>query len=140
MTATFSVPTEEDTRRLASQWLSMSRLVEGVLGHALTQELTDLDDLQSVIDQDEVDSSAYARQCLGVVLGRVMAKHIDGLDWWIVEDEYGRDPCLRYKHTTLQINPLTMISKRLERGEHVSVRRLYQHTVEFLAERKGSVD
>jgi hypothetical protein len=140
MAPTFSPPLEDDTRRLASQWLSVSRLVEEVCGHPLTQELTDLDDLQRLLDQDEVDSSTYARQCLGVALGRVMAKNINGLDWWIVEDEYGRDPCLRYEHTTLQINPLTMISKRLERGDQVSVRELYELTVEAIASRKHSAD
>jgi len=65
---------------------------------------------------------------------------INGLDWWIVEDEYGRDPCLRYEHTTLQINPLTMISKRLERGERVSERELYELTVEAITSRKQSAD
>jgi hypothetical protein len=140
MAPTFSPPLEDDTRRLASQWLSVSRLVEVVCGHALTQELTDLDDLQRLLEQDEVDSSTYARQCLGIALGRVMAKNINGLDWWIVEDEYGRDPCLRYEHTTLQINPLTMISKRLERGERVSVRELYELTVEAIAGRGRAAD
>ena len=100
----------------------------------------DLDYLQRVLDEDEVDSSTYARQCLGVALGRVMAKNIDGLDWWIVQDEYGRDPCLRYGHTTLQINPLTMISKRLESGEIVSVRDLYRRTIETIASQKDAID
>jgi len=139
VTPTFSPPIQDDTRRLASQWLSVSRLVEEVCGHPLTQAVSDLDDLQRLLDQDEVDSSTYARQCLGVALGRVMAKNIEGLDWWIVEDEYGRDPCLRYKQSTLQINPLTMISKRLERGESVSVRQLYQLTIETIADRKHTI-
>jgi Domain of unknown function (DUF3806) len=140
MPPTFSPPTEEDTKRLASQWMSVSRLVEEVCGRGLTQAVEDLDYLQRVLDEDEIDSSTYARQCLGVALGRVMTKNIDGLDWWIVQDEYGRDPCLRYRHTTLQINPLTMISKRLERGELVSVRELYRRTIEAIASRKDAID
>jgi uncharacterized protein DUF3806 len=140
MTPTFSEPTEDDTKRLASQWLSVSRLVEEVCGRPLTQALEDLDSLQRVLDEDEVDSSVYARQCLGVALGRVMAVNIDGLDWWIVEDEYGRDPCLRYLKTTLQVNPLTMISKRLERAERVSVRGLFDSTLKAIADRKRDAD
>jgi hypothetical protein len=131
----FSPPTPEDTSRLASQWLSVSRLVEEVCGSPLTQSVSDLDLIQRVLDADEVDSGAFARQCIGVAFGRVLIRYIKGLDWWIVEDDYGRDPCLRYKRTALHLNPITMISKRLERGESVSVRGLFddsQRTVRKL--------
>jgi hypothetical protein len=51
----------------------------------------------------------------------------------MVTDEYGTDPTtLRFKETTLQINALTMISKRLERDEPVSVQRLLDTTRELL--------
>jgi hypothetical protein len=43
----------------------------------------------------------------------------------MVEDEYGRDPALRYKDTTLLVFPQTMISKRIEDGEGVDVRELF---------------
>jgi hypothetical protein len=135
---TFTPPTEEDTRRLASQWLSVSRLSEQEFGRPLTQTLDDLGLIQRLLDEDVVDRGTYALQCLGVALGRVMAYNIVGLDWWICEDEYGRDPCLRYERTTLQLNPLTMISKRIERGENVEVRWLYEKAVEAIAERRAA--
>lgn len=139
MAGTFTPPTEDDIRLLASQWLSVSRVSEEEFGSPLTQSLDDLELIQRLLDEDIVDRGTYALQCLGIALGRVMATNIEGLDWWIVEDEFGRDPCLRYKHTTLQVNPLTMISKRMERSEEVDVRWLYDKTVEAVSERRSEV-
>jgi hypothetical protein len=135
VTPTYYPPTADDTDRLASQWLSVSQLVRDVCGCELTQSLEGLDAIQRVLDEDEVGSDTYARQCLGVALGRIMATNIAGLDWWIVEDDFGRDACLRFKLTTLQLNPITMISKRLERGEQVSVRELFRLASKTITER-----
>lgn len=51
----------------------------------------------------------------------------------MVTDEFGTDPTLRFKETTTQINALTMISKRVERDEPVSVQWLLDKTREQLA-------
>jgi hypothetical protein len=55
----------------------------------------------------------------------------------MVTDEYGTDPTLRFKETTLQINALTIISKRVERDEPVSVQGLLDTTREQLAAHEG---
>ena len=132
----FSPPKPEDTKRLASQWLSVSKLAEEKLSRPLDQSLEDLSAIQRLLDDDVVDRGTYALQCLGVALGRVMIHNIQGLDWWIVEDEYGRDPCLRYLATTIQFNPLTMISKRVEHGEDVDIRHLFEQSQVTLAAMK----
>lgn len=59
-------------------------------------------------------------QSLGVVLGDALAQELS-LTWRIVSDEYGRDPALILDGTTLRLFPLTMISKRIEKGEQVDV-------------------
>jgi len=46
----------------------------------------------------------------------------------MVTDEYGTDPTLRFKNTTIQINALTMISKRAEKDEAVDVSQLLDIT------------
>ena len=51
----------------------------------------------------------------------------------MVADEYGTDPTLRFKETTLQINALTMISKRVERDEAVDLSELLRVTRAQLA-------
>ena len=55
------------------------------------------------------------------------------LRWVMVTDEFGTDPTLRFRETTIPINALTMISKRIERGEPVRVQWLLDQTREQLA-------
>ena len=42
-----------------------------------------------------------------------------------LEDEYGKDVCVRHKESTLLIFPQTMISKRIEDGEQVNIAELF---------------
>jgi hypothetical protein len=63
-------------------------------------------------------------QCLGITFGDALAQQF-GLDWISVEDEYGCDPALQVPGTSVILFPLTTISKRIERGEHVNVRELF---------------
>ena len=64
-------------------------------------------------------------QCLGVTFGDAIAQKV-GMAWVAVEDEFGRDPALALAGTSVRIFPLTMISKRIERGEDVDVYRLFE--------------
>jgi hypothetical protein len=50
----------------------------------------------------------------------------------MVTDEYGTDPTLRFKATTVQINALTKISKRIEKDEDVNLSELLRVTREQL--------
>lgn len=65
-------------------------------------------------------TQTYELQSLGVVFGDALALEL-GLEWVIVEDPRGRDPALRAPGTSIIVYPLTMISKRVERGEIVDV-------------------
>ena len=66
----------------------------------------------------------YELQSMGIVLGDVFVQDM-GFHWIIVEDENGRDPAIKYQDTSVILFPLTMISKRIERGETVDVFDLY---------------
>jgi hypothetical protein len=66
----------------------------------------------------------YQLQSLGVVLGDVFVQDM-GFTWVMVEDEYGRDPALRYEESDILLYPLTMISKGVEDGQTVDVFDLY---------------
>jgi Domain of unknown function (DUF3806) len=77
---------------------------------------------------------SYELQCLGVVLGDAMVLAL-GLEWVIVADEQGRDPALRVPATSILLFPLTMISKRVERGEAVDVFDLFNGVAAMVAER-----
>lgn len=98
----------------------------------LTRTAADLPVLQRLID-DKVFSKAqtYELQSLGVAFGDVLASELP-LRWVMVTDEYGTDPTLRLKKTTVQINALTMISKRIEKDEGVNLSELLRITREQL--------
>jgi hypothetical protein len=92
----------------------------------LRHDKNDLALLQRMLD-DKVfsPSQTYELQSLGVVFGDVLASQL-GLRWVMVTDEYGTDPTLLIPDTTANFNALTMISKRVERGETVEVSALYR--------------
>ena len=69
-------------------------------------------------------SQTYELQCLGVVFGDAYVQDMK-MEWIIVEEAHGRDPAIRFPGTSIILFPLTMISKRVERGETVDVFDLY---------------
>jgi hypothetical protein len=77
----------------------------------------------------------YELQCLGIVLGDAFVQDL-GMEWIMVEDEYGRDPAVRMPNTTIILYPLTMISKRIERGEKVDVFELFNGIAAQVEEHK----
>jgi hypothetical protein len=72
-------------------------------------------------------SQTYELQSMGIVLGDTFVQEM-GFHWVIVEDEYGRDPAIKYKETSIILYPLTMISKRIEKGESVDVFEMFNGT------------
>jgi hypothetical protein len=73
-----------------------------------------------LVQQRFQPTQTYELQCMGVVLGDAFVQE-RGMEWVMVEDEHGTDPALRLPGTAVIIYPLTMISKRVERGETVDV-------------------
>lgn len=72
-------------------------------------------------------SQTYELQSMGIVLGDAFVQEM-GFHWVIVEDEYGRDPAIKYKETSIILYPLTMISKRIENGETVDIFKMFNGT------------
>jgi Domain of unknown function (DUF3806) len=101
---------------------------------ALSRTKQDLPILQRLID-DKVfkKSQTYEWQSLGVAFGDVLASELP-LRWVMVTDEYGTDPTLRFKNTSININALTMLSKRVERDKRVDVYSLLQTNREVLSD------
>ncbi|MGB6402540.1 MAG: DUF3806 domain-containing protein [Candidatus Sulfotelmatobacter sp.] len=130
----FTELSREDSARLERQRavvLAAARQRYGT--RALTRTKRDLPVLQNLIDDKVFNrSQTHEYQSLGVAFGDVLASELP-LRWVMVTDEFGTDPTLRFKETTLQINALTMISKRVERDEPVNVQWLLDKTREQLA-------
>ena len=127
----FSELSPGDSNRLDQQRALIAATVKQRYGTvALTRTKKDLTALQRLLDDNVFNNSqTYELQSLGVVFGDVLASELP-LRWAMISDEYGSDPTLRFKRTSVSINALTMISKRVERGEKVDLRRLLEQTRE----------
>ena len=124
---TFSELSDNDEARLNYQReivLSALKQEYGVSG--LSKDEADLALLQRLLD-DEVFSpdQTIELQSMGVVFGDVLANEF-GMQWIMITDEYGTDPTLKIPETHHNFNALTMISKRIERGETVNLKQLFR--------------
>lgn len=82
--------------------------------------------LAAIVGQKWVEPNESVKlQCFGVAFGDALAQELS-MRWVAVEDEYGRDPALELPGTSIVLFPLTMISKRIERGEDIDVQSLFE--------------
>jgi hypothetical protein len=132
---TFSELTPADRQRLDEQRAVVARVVKQRYGTStLTRSRKDLLVLQRLLDDRAFKKSqTYELQSLGVVFGDVLANELP-LRWVMITDEYGTDPTLRFKNTSVNINALTMISKRVEQNESVHVSELLRKTRDALSD------
>jgi len=132
----------DDTARLAKQ--------RGVIEHYLGGDAANLQKYQTVAGKLGLlrallernvfqPAQTYELQCLGIVLGDALVQHC-GVEWHMVEDQYGRDPCVQLPGSTVVLFPLTMISKRVEQGEPVDVFNIFNWTASQIAELKSTAD
>jgi hypothetical protein len=115
-------PTSKDLERLAKQ----RAVLEKYLGDEPSRKnyksaAGKLGLLRALIEQRIFKpTQTYELQSMGIVLGDAFVQELK-MEWVIVEDSQGRDPALRIPKTSIIIYPLTMISKRIEKGEAVDV-------------------
>lgn len=131
----FSELSHTDSERLDQQRALVAAAAKQRYGTAaLTKSKRDLPILQRLIDDNVFKKSqTYELQSLGVAFGDVLASELS-LRWVMITDEYGTDPTLRFKNTSININALTMISKRIEKDQRVDVVSLLQRNREALAD------
>lgn len=112
---------EQDTRRIAAQRKWVLEHYEPHARHLYETLAGKLELLRTIVDSKWVEPNETVKlQCLGVTLGDALAQEL-GMRWVAVEDEFGRDPALELPGTSVVIFPLTMISKRIERGDEVDI-------------------
>ncbi len=89
--------------------------------------------LDTILKNNWIDRSDTLKlQCLGIAFGDALAQCL-GLTWVTVVDEYGRDPALIVEGTSIMTFPQTAISKRVEAGDGVDVRVLFQSAVDAIS-------
>ncbi|HLL24915.1 MAG TPA: DUF3806 domain-containing protein [Kofleriaceae bacterium] len=127
MAQTFHDLTEADLAQLAAQRAVVERYlgndVQNLENYATPAGKLGL--LRAILDAGLFrPNHTYELQCMGVVFGDVFVQ-VCGWEWRMVEDDLGRDPCIKLPSSTIVIYPLTMISKRVEHGEAVDVFALF---------------
>lgn len=124
-------PTEQDMERIATLLAYSGQLSMDITGQALDSSTNDLPRLQQIsstlleIEEAEQEQRRLAFQAVGISFGQVFATENSDYDWWMVNDEEGRDPCLRYRESDLLVFPQTLISRRVEEGESFNINDLY---------------
>jgi hypothetical protein len=133
LTPQFKELSDSDRHRLNQQRAVVAAAAREKYGiPGLTKTSADLPVLQRLIDDGVFKKTQiYELQSLGVAFGDVLASELP-LTWAMMTDEYGIDPTLCYKNSQVNINALTMISKRVERGEVVNLNQLLETTREQL--------
>jgi uncharacterized protein DUF3806 len=125
-------PSPEDAERIESQRRWVREHFDESARHLYEQRDEKLRLLQAIIDAGWIEASETIKlQSLGVTLGDALVQEL-GLEWVMVEDEHGRDPAVRKPGTTVIAFPLTMISKRIERGDAVVVQELFEGVVDYV--------
>jgi hypothetical protein len=129
------LPLQDDEAR----WIEESRA--WVRGH-FTPEASDqyesvegkLRVIDAILANEWVDpSETWKLQSLGIAFGDAISQKLM-LDWITVDDEQGGCPALNWPGTSIISFPLTAISKRVEAGEVVDVRRLFEYICDDLCE------
>lgn len=120
-------PNEADTTELALKLIHADEILARFGAGTFDASEDDLERLQQVLDSKTIEAEArYSLESLGIAFGRIFLENHEGFDWWMVDDEIGRDPAIRYRHSSLLILPQSMLWKRIEDGEDVNVRELYE--------------
>jgi hypothetical protein len=132
----------EDTERIAKQRGVIEQYLGGDAPNLQKYQTAagKLGLLRALLDHKVFQQNqTYELQCMGIVLGDALVQH-SGVEWRAVEDQYGRDPCVQIPGSTVVLFPLTMISKRVEKGETIDLFDLFNRMVAEIEELRYVAD
>lgn len=130
-TATISDLSWMDQNRMEKEVNSIVDLAKSKTGNNIRRDLSDLDTLQRIINDElvKIDDSEK-QQALGIVLGNVMlADFPNTFEWKIYQDDLGRSRALCVKRTSDCLFPVTMLSRRMEVGLKPDVKKVYNDAI-----------
>lgn len=120
-----------DFNRMEQETTKVNELAQTKTGTPLRRDLTDLDTLQRIINNELVAVDDHeTQQALGVVLGNVMlADFPTTFEWKVYEDDLGRSRAICVKQTSSCLFPITMLSRRMEVGTKPDVKKVYDEAI-----------
>ena len=128
--------TPKDLHRLKEQRLVVSSFLKDDASKKKYESAAGkLGAIQAILEAETFSpEQTHELQCLGVVLGDAFVQEM-GLEWVIVEDQYGRDLAVRMPERSIFLFPITMISKRIEDGEQVDIFDLFNGVASVVEEK-----
>ena len=121
------------------EWLDESRQwLKGHFTESSDEKYASIDGklrlIATILEQGWIEQGeTWKLQSLGIALGDALAQKLM-LDWVTIDDEFGRQPALNWPGTSILAFPLTMISKRIEWGEVINVRDMFEQVVKSINE------
>ena len=123
-----------DRNQMEQQQARIDELARTRLGSRLRGDKSDLETLQEIIDRELIArDDRLTLQALGVVLGNVMAREVEQLQWQVYEDDKGRSKALCLKEEKECLFPVTMLSRRMEAGLKPNVNKVYRDALSLVA-------
>jgi len=98
--------------------------VDGIPGANRVQEIYD-----AFLEQEIKDAGRTIT--LGIAFGQLLVER-GGLEWVQVKDQHGEEVCVAVRGKQCFCAPISMIEKRVERAEQLSIERLCVDTLELL--------
>lgn len=90
----------------------------------------DLRHLQRLADKGILsDDDILKWQKVGVIFGDILVEEFD-LEWVSYEDERGKSKALQWRDTMNFVFPITLFSRRVEYGEEIDVKEIYNKVAE----------
>ena len=132
----------DDSARISNQRAVVERYLGGDSGNRQKYQTVagKLGLLRALLDGGVFQpTQTYELQCMGIVLGDALVQYC-GVEWRVVEHDYGRDPCVQVPGSSVVLFPLTMISKRIEKGEKIDIFDLFNWTVAKIEELRHVAD
>lgn len=124
------VPVE--VNQLNAQENVIDQLARRHLGSQVHRDNRDLDMLQRMADRKIIKRDETAKmQAMGVVLGKLLEKNLK-LEWMSYEDEVGYSRALCVPNTRHCLFPITMLSRRMEVGLDLDVKKIYDNAVSLI--------
>jgi hypothetical protein len=124
--------TEEWKKDFEIKRIKAKDFVENYTNKKLRSTLEDLPLIQTVIDAGVIKVNDVVKfQSLGVLFGDAIAESINA-DWCMIKDEYGEDPTLKIRGKQVNINALTIISKRIEENREIDLEYLFNELKEHI--------
>lgn len=89
-------------------------------------------------DDKAVAGGAFTLQTLGIVLGDAIGQST-GLQWYMLDSNIGRGPCLGLQGTTLKLLPVTVFADEIADGRKPRAREVFDFFMKRFAELKAEL-